>query len=442
MALNPGVLYAPNNITPPNANYPHGEAKNVTAPNAGDGTPWDINTTSDLFGFQQKLLTEAGITPSGAPDNAINSQYFDAMQALFGAQESNILIASNFSQNPFQRGDAFTIGAGVGVAYPADRVRAQNLLATGSFQTSVITTGGPTVAQAGVLTKKGVRFTVDTAQAVIGAAESALIAFDIEGYDFVNIAQQAFTQEIWVTSSITAVYCFAFANNAPADRSYVTEVQLQAGVLTKVDLIIPATPGAGNWNYDNELGLSCNISLAQGVNFDTGSPDSWQAGLFLSTVNQVNFFANIGTTLDIWLPRVTPGQLITRPSYESMETVLAKCQRYFQKSYARGVNPGANTFEGVITAFRTVADAIDFVELETQLSTEMRRAPAMTFYSGTGAINSIREFSGGGSDIAVIAGGQDVGSKRTGKPVATAPVNILVGTRLDCHYTANSEIIV
>lgn len=67
------------------ANYPGGSFKNATTGGSSDGTPLEKKWANDWLGFFQALLTEAGIVPSGAPDTAVASQYFEALQALFAA---------------------------------------------------------------------------------------------------------------------------------------------------------------------------------------------------------------------------------------------------------------------------------------------------------------------------------------------------------------------
>lgn len=64
-------------------NYPLGEARNVTTPGDGTGTPWEQALVNDDQGFKQALLAAAGITPSGTPDTAVASQYLQALQTLF-----------------------------------------------------------------------------------------------------------------------------------------------------------------------------------------------------------------------------------------------------------------------------------------------------------------------------------------------------------------------
>lgn len=81
MAINPGSLY-PGKTTAPNADYPYGSARNVTTPGDGTGTPWEAALVNDIFGFQQALLDNAGIVPSGTPERVGVSQYLDAIRSL------------------------------------------------------------------------------------------------------------------------------------------------------------------------------------------------------------------------------------------------------------------------------------------------------------------------------------------------------------------------
>lgn len=67
----------------PDTFYPQGSFKNVSTPDGIDGTPLEKAWPNDLYGFFQKLLLEAGITPSGVSDTVIASDYYDAALQLF-----------------------------------------------------------------------------------------------------------------------------------------------------------------------------------------------------------------------------------------------------------------------------------------------------------------------------------------------------------------------
>lgn len=78
MAINPATQY-PGQVATPDAAYPYGGAQNITTPGDGQGTPWEAALVNDIFGFQQALLSFAGVTPSGAPDQVGAAQYLQAL---------------------------------------------------------------------------------------------------------------------------------------------------------------------------------------------------------------------------------------------------------------------------------------------------------------------------------------------------------------------------
>lgn len=82
MALKRNERY-PGRFENPSAENPQGAFKNMTAPNAKDGAYLERDWANDLFALHSALLLNAGITPNGQVDNALNSQYFDAAKLLF-----------------------------------------------------------------------------------------------------------------------------------------------------------------------------------------------------------------------------------------------------------------------------------------------------------------------------------------------------------------------
>jgi hypothetical protein len=89
MAIDPANQF-PGQINPSSPAYPYGSAKDVTIPLDGTGTPFTAALINDTFGFQQALLQEANIFPTGAPDQVGASQYLDALDAIIAAA---ILVA-------------------------------------------------------------------------------------------------------------------------------------------------------------------------------------------------------------------------------------------------------------------------------------------------------------------------------------------------------------
>ncbi|MCH9837705.1 hypothetical protein K0U83_18730 [bacterium] len=81
MAINPETLY-PGKVAPSSASYPYGEARNVTTPGDGTGTPWDAAFVNDLFALIQSILDASGQVPTGTPDAVGNGQVFLGLNAV------------------------------------------------------------------------------------------------------------------------------------------------------------------------------------------------------------------------------------------------------------------------------------------------------------------------------------------------------------------------
>jgi len=81
MAIDNKIVYSEKFIHD-NPDYPYGEARDVSTPLDGTGTPWEKNLINDRLGFQQFLLKQAGITPSGVEDTADASDVADAVSIL------------------------------------------------------------------------------------------------------------------------------------------------------------------------------------------------------------------------------------------------------------------------------------------------------------------------------------------------------------------------
>lgn len=83
MANNPSTLPGYNGQTAaPDANYTYGSARDDAAPGDLTGTPRIASEINDIMGFQQALLNEALIVPTGNPDTVLASQYLDAINKI------------------------------------------------------------------------------------------------------------------------------------------------------------------------------------------------------------------------------------------------------------------------------------------------------------------------------------------------------------------------
>ena len=109
MAIAPKLVYPGQLDETDPTGYPHGKAQNETNPGDDDGTPLEQTLVNDILGFQQALLVEAGIAPSGTPDKADASQYLDALKILMRRDSPSRLVFNNIrSQKQVANGSSDT----------------------------------------------------------------------------------------------------------------------------------------------------------------------------------------------------------------------------------------------------------------------------------------------------------------------------------------------
>ena len=105
MAINPETQY-PGKIAPSTPEYPYGSARNITTLGDGTGTPWEAALVNDIFGFQQALLSAAGVVPTGTPDKVGASQYLEAVNTLIGdssPQRTQDEVNKQFLESPLEK---------------------------------------------------------------------------------------------------------------------------------------------------------------------------------------------------------------------------------------------------------------------------------------------------------------------------------------------------
>ncbi|MBU1080897.1 MAG: hypothetical protein KKB59_10465 [Spirochaetes bacterium] len=62
--------------------WPNSIPKNASGPSASDGTPFTADLIADLWGWQKRIMTLAGMTPNGAWDDSSASQIVTAIERV------------------------------------------------------------------------------------------------------------------------------------------------------------------------------------------------------------------------------------------------------------------------------------------------------------------------------------------------------------------------
>jgi len=192
--------------------------------------------------------------------------------------------------------------------------------------------------------QSSLRVAVTTADVTIAAGQYSTIRQYIEGYNVRDLIGKTFTLSFRVRSSKTGVHCVAFVNDG-GDRSFVCEYTITAANTweTKSVSVVGGLTTAGSWNWTSGRGLVVSFVLAAGATYQT-TADAWQAGNFISTVNQVNCLDAVGNIFAITGVQLEKGSVATPFEYRNYGHELLMCQRYF--SYAIGSVRGNATAAG------------------------------------------------------------------------------------------------
>ena len=272
-----------------------------------------------------------------------------------------------------------------------------------------------------------------TVDAAIAAGDYCVIAQVIEGYNFQKYVGKYGTLSFWVRAPKTGIYCVAFRNSG-SDRSYVSEFKVYAAdTWEQKTITVQFSFSGGTWDYSNGSGLVVSWCLAAGATFQT-TKDAWQTGDYLATSNQVNACDNIANDFHLAGVKFELGQKATDFVLADFSQDLARCQRYYEKSYNTPTDPGTVTVVGC-TSWRA-AFTSNYALISTKFQTGKRSVPAMALYStATGAAGKIRD-EGAAADkdgTAAYAG-------TSGFRIVVNNVAVTEGNELRVHWTADDEL--
>jgi hypothetical protein len=302
----------------------------------------------------------------------------------------NLIINGNF--DIWQRGTSFpTAGAAI---FSADRWRRSSA----NDGAVTISQGTHNAILGSRLTKYALGVSVTTADTSIGAAQYETQVYNIEGYDVQQIMGQTVTLSFWAYSSLTGTYCVAFRNGG-TNRSYVAEYTInQANTPEYKTITFTMDNGTvGTWDYENGLGLSVFFVLACGTAIQ-GTANSWQSANIISTSNQVNFLSATSRSFYLYQVQLELGSSATPFENRPIGEELALCQRYYEKSYSLGVNPGTSTLTGELAYIAPITGTV-YQNIIFKVSKRTLPTGTVYIYSTTGAINNVRDITSG-ADVA------------------------------------------
>ncbi len=403
MALDPENLpeFA-GKINPADANYTRGSAVDVSSPGAGDGTPFIEELVNDTFGWQQALLDEVGAVPTGAPDTAIASQYLDAFKELIAIQSANdtpVIIDGGFNIWPEFLTNVFT----------SDGYSANN------FFVSPGTLGGGTATvsrQNFILGQTDVpgnpKHFMNFDQTISPGSGQSEIAHRVEFVE--TFSDTTTTFKFWAKASANLNVDVAFRQNFGTSGAPSAAVETSGGSIAVTTL----------WQ---KFTIEIPVPSVSGKTLGTDLNDYFS--LVLTIDNTEGIFS-----LDTTSWSTGKGEFVIA----DMQTIIKKCERYYEKSYQ------LDTPTGTITPINRAlfnAPSTDTLQYSYFLKSTKRSIPVITFFSpGTGNVGFMDESNPVILDVAVTATTPGLGNNKFELVSASFSTN----KRYQFHFTADARL--
>lgn len=354
----------------------------------------------------------------------------------FGGQGDSSLMFRNRIINGDMRIDQRNAGAAVtqqtGALFPVDRFR---VLGSVSNKFTAQQNAGAVTPPAGFTHYLGM---TSSAATTVGASDYYLLQHNLEGFNVADFGwgtanAQPVSISFWARSSLTGTHSGSFQNNA-GDRSYVFTYSIAAANTWEYKTITVPGDTSGTWLKDNGLGIKITWSLGSGSTFLT-SAGSWSAGNFFGATGSINVVGTSGATLYITGASLEAGPVATPFERRPIGTELALCQRYFEKSYNIGVNPGSITNPGAVSKF--AADSADFYDANVQLKVTKRARPTLRIYSPGSGLEGRFYRPSTGLDVTALNNATEI-SENTVYFYSNG--SLTANARYAFHWTADAEL--
>lgn len=277
-----------------------------------------------------------------------------------------------------------------------------------------------------------------TADASPAAADILGLHYRLEGQDLQQLSKgtsdaKSFTLSFWVKCNKTGAFQVTF-RDSDNTRHIASTVTISSAATWQYVTITFAGDTTGAFDNDNANSAIIEMFFDAGTDWTSGSvPTTWQAAITADRAAGTNLALADSTSnyINITGIQLEVGSTATPFEHRSYGDELAKCQRYFEKSYSDSTAPGTITITGVIR-FRAASSSVEF---PLSFLVKKRSAPTVTLYSyATGASGNIRDISAGSDGAAAVASIGEIWcfpSKNTSGSD---------GNQYAIHFTADAEL--
>ena len=269
-------------------------------------------------------------------------------------------------------------------------------------------------------------------------ASQAEIQYRIEAQDLASSGwnykstSSYITLSFWARSSLAGTYYVGYRDRDASNLHYIESFTLAADTWTKVTQTIPGNSNVV-FNNDNGEGLRVTFAIHYGTN-NTGSGaqlTTWhdRSGSDYFPDFAQNWSNTASATFDVTGVQLEVGEKATPFEHRSFGDELARCMRYFQKSYSYSDAPGSATSTG--TSWMTIAQGGGRIAHTAYLKERMRATPTFKTYDWAGNIDKIRTGSGNNQNASAIYSSESA---------VIVDVNVSGVTENIFQYTVEAEL--
>lgn len=317
--------------------------------------------------------------------NALLSRATLIGSSYSSSPDENVII--NGGMDIWQRGTTANYAAGTNGKL-ADRWHVFNVTNGGAVTVNQITTNLPPVTSFCPLLNYALEIDITTADSGADAGDLGIIRYNVEGYDFLRLAQQPMVLSFWVKATVTGQHYVTLFNQVPDRHCIMPYTIVASDTWEYKTVIIPASPSGGTWNYTNSIGMMINFVLCAGSTYTTGAVvGSWQTGGLYAASDVVNDFSSTSNFFRLTGVSLRAG-IVPKPfvkRHYNLEKLL--CARYFER-IPLSISTIINTIQA---ASNTVCRG------KIEWSQPKRIAPSVTF--GAGVSDFYISFPGPGTDF-------------------------------------------
>lgn len=290
-------------------------------------------------------------------------------------------IAINGGMRISQRGSSKS--SSTDKTYLVDRFSLRNTSASESF-----TQEQSTDAPAGFI--NSLKVTAPSSYSSGGGTDYVAIEYRPEGYDFEYTEvggsdAKAVTISFWVKSSETGTYTLAIRHSENGGLSYGTSYDIDdADTWTKVEKTITMAT-SGTWGSGSNAACLIDWTLNIDSYRQFPSNDSWQSADYLGASGQEQWATTSGATFYLTGVKIEVGSSATDFTHSTYAEELAKCQRYYEKSYNMDTYAGTATYNGMRQAGNMDSNSGNYSQrLSVDYAVRKRANPTLTAYDSSG----------------------------------------------------------